>query len=263
MAMHLQVLEHLEQLERIEAAAAARRSASRSASGCAAAAAAAGGAQQRRPTMAEQRHVSWVEHSTSTAACLMEGMLSEANSSSGEDDVLSALQALSPHLLTRSQQAAVVLSAWEAAAHTKPEGFDSGAHLTMPGLAGEPGAWRGCAGRREERRTGEGGACLWPAAAPRGSSLKSTGLHPLLLLPLFPQTWRWCRAAGGSVTAGRASTRTRSWRCRWPAAAPPARAARTRPPAAPPPWPLGCLMGTGVRGRPPLRTCATPSPLAC
>ncbi|KAL4447888.1 hypothetical protein ABPG75_005107 [Micractinium tetrahymenae] len=115
-----QLLQHLEQMERMEAVAAARR----------AAAAAAGAAPARPPSTREQHTVSWVEHSTSSAASLMEGVLSDS-----EDDSLDSLAALPPHLLTDSQRAAVVLAAWAAAAHTKPADFDAGTQLTMPGLA--------------------------------------------------------------------------------------------------------------------------------
>jgi hypothetical protein len=49
---------------------------------------------------------------------------------------MAAVAALPPHLLTESQQAAVILQAWESAAHAKPPGFDAAAQLTLPGLAG-------------------------------------------------------------------------------------------------------------------------------
>lgn len=120
-----QLLEHLEQLEKMEAAVRGRSSSG----GLAKARSSGAGAQQHR--------VSWVEHSTSTAASLMEGILSDAESSS-EDDLLAAVAALPPHLLTPAQQAAVVLQAWEGAAHTKPASLDADAQLTVPGLAGAP-----------------------------------------------------------------------------------------------------------------------------
>lgn len=124
-----QVLEHLEQLDRIEAAARGRGTSS----------------SKHSSASSAQHRVSWVEHATSAAASLMEGILSDSESSS-EDDLLAAVAALPPHLLTDSQKAAVVLQAWEGAAHTKPAGFDADARLTLPGLAGAPSLWVGVGG---------------------------------------------------------------------------------------------------------------------
>lgn len=114
----------------MEAVAAARR----------AAAAGAGAAPARAPSPREQHTVSWVEHSTSAAASLMEGILD--TEACPEGDPLDALAALPQHLLTDSQRAAVVLATWAAAAHTKPADFDAGTQLTMPGLAGGAHSWR-------------------------------------------------------------------------------------------------------------------------
>jgi hypothetical protein len=152
------VLEHLQQLERIEAAATARRAATAAAPGAATRAASA--PQQRRPSAREQSHVSWVEHSTSTAGSLLEGMMFEGEESSSEDEALEALRALPLHSLTDAQQAAIVLSTWESAAHTKPEGFDAGAQLTMPGLAGAWGVERvGLAGTGRPSRSAHECCC--------------------------------------------------------------------------------------------------------
>lgn len=135
-----QVLQHLEQQERMEAFAASRR-------------AAAGHACAAPSTLREQNHISWVEHSTSTTASLMEGIQSDADSSSSEDEMLAGLAALPTHALTEAQQAAVVLSAWERAAPTKPANFDADAQLTLPGLADvavvsrggwQRRTWKGC-----------------------------------------------------------------------------------------------------------------------
>jgi RNA polymerase II C-terminal domain phosphatase-like 3/4 len=113
-----QVLQHLEQLEQIEATAAARR----------------GGAAKPVSGSREQHRVSWVEFSTNQAASLLEGIMSDSESSS-EDDLLAAVAALPPDMLSEPQRAAVILQAWENAAHTKPANFDAGAQLMVPGLA--------------------------------------------------------------------------------------------------------------------------------
>ncbi|EFN56528.1 hypothetical protein CHLNCDRAFT_144153 [Chlorella variabilis] len=137
-----QVLQHLEQLERIEAAAGEL-------------AAARGGRPAAKPSPAPRRPhtVSWVDHGASAAASLMEAVLSGGEEAASEEEALAALAALPPRTLTEAQQAALVMQAWDSAAHTKPAHFDADAALAVPGLAEvavvsrggwQRHSWKGC-----------------------------------------------------------------------------------------------------------------------
>jgi hypothetical protein len=119
------VLEHLELLQRMEAAAASATKKP-------------GSSGAAKPAASASHRFSWVQHSTSAAAALSDGLLSLDSEDGGSegDRLMAAVAALPPHLLTESQQAAVILQAWESAAHAKPPGFDAAAQLTLPGLAG-------------------------------------------------------------------------------------------------------------------------------
>jgi serine/threonine protein phosphatase PrpC len=114
-ALNLQILQHLEQLDRMQTAAARQQQS-----------AAAPAAARRQEHM-----VSWVQHSTCSTAALLEGILSGSDS---EEDGQLAGAALRAR--TEAQRAAAALARWQAAADSKPaDDFDADAQLKLPGLA--------------------------------------------------------------------------------------------------------------------------------